>query len=99
MQRAESREQRAESREQRAENNSGSRFKCQPSACNKDCKLHNCKREQGNLQSSKYGKRCCYCNYKKVFKIDAEIAMTILARDYKGFGSGLIPSNGVLVIE
>jgi len=41
---------------------------------------------------------CCYGNYKRVFKIDVEIAMAVLARDYKGFGSGLIPSNMVIEI-
>ena len=94
---AESREQRAESREQRAENCSGRRFKCQAAGNNKSCKLHNGKGEPWHLQQAKNGKWCCYCNYKKVFKADVKVAMAILARDYKGFGSGLIPSNGVIV--
>ena len=94
---AESREQRAESREQRAENNSSRGFKCQESKADKDSKLHNGQREQRYIQCSIHRNRNCYCNYKKVFKIDVQIGMAVLARDYKGFGSGLIPSNGVIV--
>ena len=96
-QRAESREQRAESREQRAENCSNRGSECQSAIGNSGCKLHNGKRRSWNLQVPQNELRCCYCNYKKVFKIDVQIAKTILARDYKGFGSGLIFSNGVLV--
>ena len=98
MARAKSREQRAESREQRAENCSCGGFECQSSVSNSDCKLYNGKRKPWNMQHSKHGKRCAYGNYKKVFKIDVEIAMAVLARDYKGFGSGLIPSNMVIEI-
>lgn len=29
---------------------------------------------------------CVYCNWVKIFKTDVDIAMTIMARDYKGFG-------------
>ena len=94
----ESREQRAESREQRAENCSCCGIKCQSSICNSDCQLYNGKREQGNKQNKEHRKRCCYGNYKRVFKVDVEIAMAVLARDYKGFGSGLIPSNMVIEI-
>ena len=95
---AESREQRAESREQRAENCSGHRFKCQQAVSNSDCKLHNSKGKPWHLQHAEHGKRCCYGNYKRIAKVDVEIAMAILARDYKGFGSGLIPSNMVIEI-
>lgn len=89
----------AESRKQKAEDNSGRGFKCQETTDNSGCELYNRKGKQGDFQRSKHRKRCCYCNYKKVFKVDVQIAMSILARDYKGFGSGLIPSNGVLIIE
>ena len=97
-QRAESREQRAESREQRAKNCNGNRFECQPYICYTDCQLHNGTGKQRGLQPTRHGERCCYGNYKRVFKIDVEIAMAVLARDYKGFGSGLIPSNMVMEI-
>ena len=89
---------RAESREQRAENCCSCRPECQPYICNSDCKLYNSKGEPWNKQNTEHRKRCCYGNYKRVFKIDVEIAMAVLARDYKGFGSGLIPSNMVIEI-
>ena len=91
----ESRKQKAESRKQKDSSSRG--FKCQESKNDKNSKLHNCKREQRNIQCSIHRNRCCYCNYKRVFKADVKIAMAVLARDYKGFGSGLIPSNGVIV--
>ena len=59
-------------------------------------KLHNCQRKQGNLQRSENGKWCCYVNYKRVYKIDVEIATTLMARDYKGFGGSTEYSNGVI---
>ena len=37
-----------------------------------------------------------YCNYNKIEQITPPIARTILARDYKGFGSSDETSNGVL---
>lgn len=80
-------------------NCSDSGFECQPYICNSDSQLYNGKGEQGNLQCSGSRKRCCYCNYIKIGKKDVDVAMTILARDYKGFGSGLICSNGVIEIE
>lgn len=83
---------------ERAENCGDCGFECQPYICYTDCQLHNGAGKQGNLQHSKHGKWCCYGNYKRVFKIDVEIAMAVLARDYKGFGSGLIPSNMVMEI-
>ena len=78
------------------QNCSDSGFECQPYICNPDSQLYNGEGEQGNLQRSGSRKRCCYCNYRRIDKIDVNVAMTILARDYKGFGSGLICSNGVI---
>ena len=92
---AESRKQKAESRKQKDSSSRG--FECQETSDNSGCKLYNGKGKQGNFQRTKHWNRCCYCNYKRVFKADVKIAMAILARDYKGFGSGLIPSNGVIV--
>ena len=82
---------------QKAENSSSRGFECQENTDNSGCKLYNGKGKQGNFQRAEHRKRCCYCNYKRVFKADVKIAMAVLARDYKGFGSGLIPSNGVIV--
>ena len=37
-----------------------------------------------------------YCNYNKVEQITPPYARTVLARDYKGFGSSNETSNGVI---
>lgn len=37
-----------------------------------------------------------YLNYNKVDKIDVDIAKTLCARDYKGFGTGWDTMNGVI---
>ena len=78
------------------EQNISDRFECKQSESDSDSQLYNGKRKSGNLQLSGSRKWCCYCNYKRVDKINVDIAMTILARDYKGFGGGLICSNGVI---
>ena len=54
-------------------------------------------RAESSLTADKKFVKCCYCNYKRIFKTDVKIGMAVLARDYKGFGSGLIPSNGVII--
>lgn len=79
------------------ESNYSDRFEYQESKAAESCELHNRKRRQRNKQDSEHRKWCCYCNYRKVYKVDVDVAMTILARDYKGFGSGQIPSNGVII--
>ena len=38
-------------------------------------------------------------NYNKVEKVDNDVAKTLMARDYKGFGSGFDVQNGVIEIE
>lgn len=35
-------------------------------------------------------------NYKRVDKMNVEIAETLCARDYKGFGTGFNTMNGVV---
>ena len=40
-----------------------------------------------------------YLNYKGIEKIGAEISCAVLARDYKGFGSGHIKSMGVIALD
>ena len=37
-----------------------------------------------------------YANYRKVAKRDAKLAKTIVARDYKGFGTGFDTMNAVV---
>ena len=37
-----------------------------------------------------------YLNYKDVFQTDVDIACTLCARDYKGFGTGFNYMNGVV---
>lgn len=50
----------------------------------------------GTSVNNNRGSLCCYGNYKRVFKTGVEVAMSVLARDYKGFGSGLIGSNMIV---
>ncbi len=40
-----------------------------------------------------------YVNYVKVEKVNPDIAQTLLERDYKGFGSNVETSNGVIEIK
>lgn len=49
--------------------------------------------ESGTLEQ---GKQISYLNYKKVAKTSVEIAKTLCARDYKGFGTGFDTMNGVV---
>ena len=79
------------------ESNYSGGFEHSKSKAADDCELYNRKGRQRNKQDSKHRKWCCYANYKRVYKVDVDVAMTILARDYKGFGSGHIPSNGVII--
>ena len=37
-----------------------------------------------------------YANLKRVENVNAQIATTLCARDYKGFGTGFNTMNGVL---
>ena len=88
----------AESRKQKAENSSNGRFNCQESAHKNSCELHNSERRSWNKQHSINRKWCCYANYKRVFKVDIEIACCIQARDCRGWSSGFQWSNGVIEI-
>ena len=40
-----------------------------------------------------------YANYNKIDKVDPDYAVTVLSRDYKGFGSSNETSNGVIEQE
>lgn len=40
-----------------------------------------------------------YLNYKRIEKTDVAVAQTIMARDYKGFGTGNETQNGVIEWE
>ena len=40
-----------------------------------------------------------YLNYKRIGKMDVAEAQTIMARDYKGFGTGNETQNGVIEWE
>ena len=37
-----------------------------------------------------------YLNYNYVKKVDCDVALTLTARDYKGFGTGYDAQNGVI---
>jgi DNA (cytosine-5)-methyltransferase 1 len=50
-----------------------------------------------NSVSSK--KQCAYLNYNKIEDANANVARTVMARDYKGFGTGNQTSNGVIEID
>ena len=41
----------------------------------------------------------CLMNFNKVEKVDNDVAKTLMARDYKGFGTGFDVQNGVIEIE
>jgi len=92
--------QETRNKKQETRNSNSNRFECQQSICNNYSKLYYSTNGSGNIQQEKRRFwNTCYVNYKKIFKLDVNIAKPILARDYKGFGSGLIPSNGVIEIE
>lgn len=38
-----------------------------------------------------------YMNYNKCTKINPQVSLTIMSRDYKGFGTSKELSNGVIV--
>lgn len=39
---------------------------------------------------------CVYANRNKIDKVNVDVAKTICARDYKGFGTGFDTMNGVI---
>lgn len=41
-------------------------------------------------------KSTAYLNYNKIDKTDTQVAKTLCARDYKGFGTGFDTMNGVI---
>jgi hypothetical protein len=41
-------------------------------------------------------KEAVYLNYKRIAKRNVEVATTLFARDYKGFGTGFNVMNGVI---
>lgn len=42
---------------------------------------------------------CCYANYKRIGEVNVKIALTLQARDYKGWNTGFQLNNGVIVIK
>ena len=48
------------------------------------------------LEISEAASRLAYLNYKRIEDVDKDIAKTLCARDYKGFGSGFDTMNGVI---
>lgn len=40
-----------------------------------------------------------YANYNKIESVDVGIARSVLSRDYKGFGTSVETSNGVIEYE
>ena len=41
-------------------------------------------------------KEVAYLNYKRIYKTNCDVAKTLCARDYKGFGTGYDTMNGVI---
>gem|GEM_PF-5731085 len=37
-----------------------------------------------------------YANYRRIDKVNIDVAKTLCARDYKGFGTGFDTQNGVI---
>ena len=52
--------------------------------------------ERGILESAPL--TACLMNLNKVEKVDNDVAKTLCARDYKGFGTGFDVQNGIIVI-
>lgn len=52
--------------------------------------------ERGILESAP--STACLMNLNKVEKVDNDVAKTLYARDYKGFGTGFDVQNGIIVI-
>lgn len=52
--------------------------------------------ERGILESAP--STACLMNLNKVEKVDNDVAKTLCARDYKGFGTGFDVQNGIIVI-
>ena len=52
--------------------------------------------ERGILESAP--STACLMNLNKVEKVDNDVAKTLCARDYKGFGTGFDIQNGIIVI-
>lgn len=93
-------EQRAESREQRAENHANVQLICQ---------YESRKNFQGQIVSKRdmtqESQTCnlteqelfpCLMNYKRIETVGNTVAKTLMARDYKGFGTGFDAQNGVI---
>lgn len=89
--------------EQRAEADSlcqeHDRQKCQ-SKCGQTRHSHNTD-EQGlqrgeQLRNERSNRETVYLNYKRIDRRNCEVATTLCARDYKGFGTGFNVMNGVI---
>lgn len=53
----------------------------------------------GGTEGKRIPQEVIYANYKKCTKRNAEVAKTLCARDYKGFGTGFDTMNAVIVHE
>ena len=61
----------------------------------KALKLIETLQENGTIPRQVDGQQCCHMNYKRIDKM-TDMAKTLCARDYKGFGTGFDTMNGVI---
>ena len=61
--------------------------------------IRNIQAVDGAVVEKVQSNRACLMNYNKVKKVDNDVAKTLMARDYKGFGTGFDVQNGVIEIE
>ena len=50
-------------------------------------------------ESERVSQEVVYMNYRRIDKRNVEVAKTLCARDYKGFGTGFDMMNAVIVQE
>lgn len=50
-------------------------------------------------ESERISQEVVYMNYRRIDKRNVEVAKTLCARDYKGFGTGFDTMNAVIVQE
>ena len=50
-------------------------------------------------ESERVSQEVVYMNYRRIDKRNVEVAKTLCARDYKGFGTGFDTMNAVIVQE
>lgn len=54
---------------------------------------------QRDSESERVSQEVVYMNYRRIDKRNVEVAKTLCARDYKGFGTGFDTMNAVIVQE